>query len=159
MHTCLAAHQTYVLYSGQVLDIIGIMNPNTTKQTPPKAPSTKPSIAGGVLSILALASAGIAHFLTHSESRTHTTVTTAVGKVDSGPVADIASKSVTGVLSMPFIVVAVCLGLLAILLTVIRIRKVKAGGLFWSIAWILLSVWSIAIASGAMNTLKANPAN
>lgn len=135
------------------------MNPNTPQQNVPKVPSTRPSIAGGIFSILALMSAGIAHFLTHSESRTHTTVTTAVGTVDSGPIAHAASKSVTGILSMPFIVVAILFALLALLFTVIRLRKVKAGGMVWSLIWIGLSIWSFMLASGALNTLKANPAS
>lgn len=114
---------------------------------------------GGVFSILALIGAGIAHFLTHSESRSHTTVTTAVGTVSNGPIAQVASKSITGILSLPFIVGAICFALLAMLLTVLRLRKVKAGGLFWSIVWILLSIWSISLAAGALSTLKAHPAS
>lgn len=134
------------------------MKPTIT-QSEVKKPSTKPSITGGILSILALLSAGIAYFLTHAEDRSHTEVTTAVGKVDSGPVADIASQSVTGILSMPFVVVAVVLALGAIVFTVLRLRRVKAGGFIWSVIWVLLSVWAISIASGALNVLKADPAN
>ncbi|MGH7241080.1 MAG: hypothetical protein ACREGB_02160 [Candidatus Saccharimonadales bacterium] len=135
------------------------MGANPPKTTTPKPPSTKPSIVGGIFSILALMSAGVAHFLTHSESRSHTTVTTAVGTVRSGPIAHAASKTVTGILSLPFIVVAICFALLALLLTMIRLRKVKVAGLFWSIVWVLLGIWSISLAVGALTTLKAHPAS
>lgn len=136
------------------------MKPQNTTQAKQaaKTPSTKPSIAGGIFSILALLLAGIAHFLTHAEARTHTEVTTAVGKVDSGPVADIASKSVTGILSMPFIVGGVLFALIALLLTLVRLGKVKSTGLAFSLIWIAISVWAIMIAFGALDTLKADPA-
>lgn len=134
------------------------MKPENVTQNPLKQPSTKPSIAGGILSILALLSAGIAHFLTHSESRSTTEVTTAVGKVKSGPVADAASNTVTGILSMPFSVVAILLGGLALLFTALRLRKVRVSGWVWSIIWILISIWAISIAIGAISLLKADPA-
>ena len=133
------------------------MKPDNTPQNVQKAPSTKPSIAGGVLSILALLSAGIAHLLTHAKS--HTTVTTAVGKVDSGPIANGAGNAVTGVLSMPFAVGAILFAMLAILFTVIRFGKVKAGGMIWSIIWILFSVWAFKVAVGVFSILKANPSS
>lgn len=127
-------------------------------QAQPQKQSHKPSITGGVLAVLALVSAGISHFLTHAESRSTTEVTTPVGTVDSGPVADVASNSITGVLSMPFIVVAITLGLLSLLFTVLRLRKVKTAGLLMTIVFAVLAVWAITIAIGAMDTLKADPA-
>lgn len=133
------------------------MKPNTPTQTTPKQPSTKPSITGGILSILSLISAGIAYFLTHSESRSKTEVTTAVGTVDSGPLAEIASDSVTGILSMPFIVVAVVLALLAILFTVLRLHKVKTAGWIMSILWIGLSVWALMAAVNALQVIQYHP--
>ncbi len=133
------------------------MKPENTPQNT-KKPSTKPSITGGVLSIIALASSGIAHFLTHSEDRSTTTVTTAVGTAKDGPIADAAGNAVTGVLSVPFSVLAIFLALLALIFTVIRLGKVKAGGMVWSVIWILLSVWAISVAIGAIGVLKADPA-
>jgi hypothetical protein len=126
---------------------------------PTKAPSTKPSITGGVFSFLALIAAAVAHFLSHADARTHTEVTTAVGKVDSGPVADIASKSIAAVLSLPFIVGGVTFGLIAIIFTLLRLRKVKTTGLVVSLLWILISVWAISIAFGALTVFKAHSAN
>lgn len=134
------------------------MKPNTpTNQPVAKKPSTKPSITGGIFSFLALISSGIAHFLTHSEARSETEVTTAFGKVDSGPVAEIASDSVTGILSMPFIVGAVFFAGIAILFTLLRLRKVKATGMVFSILWIAICVWAVAIAFGAFDVIKADP--
>lgn len=131
--------------------------PPTQQAIKTKTPSTKPSITGGIFSILALIVAGIAHFLTHAESRTNTEVTTPFGKVDDGPVADIAEKSVTGILSMPFIVVAVLFAIIAIIFTLIRLRKVKVTGLVFSLIWLGLSIWAIVIASGAMQVISADP--
>jgi hypothetical protein len=129
-----------------------------TKQ-PVKVPSTKPSITGGVFAFLALASSGIAHFLAHADARSHTEVTTAVGKVDSGPVADVASKSISAVLSLPFIVGGITFALIALIFTVIRLRKVKTSGLVLSLLWILISIWAIAIAAGALSTFQAHPSS
>lgn len=128
------------------------------QETQTKKPSTRSSITGAVVSLLALASAGIAHFLTHSDSRTTTEVTTAVGTVNSGPVADVASDSISGVLSMPFIVIAVVLAGLSLLFTVLRLRKVKAVGLVVSVIWIVVAIWAVMIAFGALETLRADPA-
>lgn len=139
------------------------MKPQNTQQTPQpaKAPSTKPSITGGILSVLALLSSGIANFFAYADAngRTHTEVTTAVGTVDSGPVAHIASRSVSAIISLPFIVGAVVFALTAIIFTLIRLRKVKATGLVLSVVWIVLSVWAIVVAIGALDTFRATPAN
>lgn len=135
---------------------------NTQNNTPQaqnvKKPSTRASIAGGVLSILALLSSGIAHLLTHSEDRSTTTVTTAVGTTKDSPVADAAGNAVTGILSMPFSILAIFLALLALLFTALRFGKAKGAGLFWTLVWIGLSIWAISVAVGAISLLKADPA-
>ena len=136
------------------------MKPQNLQQAPqpPKRPSTKPSITGGIFSILALLSAGIASFFAYpNPERTHTEVTTVAGTVDSGPLADIASQSVGAVLSLPFIVGAVVFGLIAIVFTVLRLWKVKLIGLIFSILWLGLAIWAISIAIGALNVNKADP--
>jgi len=130
-------------------------NTSSTKQ-PVKVPSTKPSITGGIFSFLALVSSGIAHFFAHADARSHTEVTTAVGKVDSGPVADVASKSISAILSLPFIVGGITFALIALIFTLIRLRKVKTSGLVLSLLWILISIWAIAIAAGALSTFQAH---
>lgn len=132
------------------------MQPNTTPAQ--KTPSTRPSIAGGIFSILALLSSAIAYGLTHAESRSKTEVTTPVGKVTDGPVADAASNAVTSVLSLPFIAGATLFGLIALLFTLLRIRKVKTPGLIISIIWIALVFWALFIAFGVLSGMKADSA-
>lgn len=143
------------------------MNPQATPQAPQqpvpvapvaKKPSTKPSITGGVFSILALIAAGIANFLTHpplEQDPSLTTTSQKVGEaVGNGTITVLAS-----LLSMFFIVGAVVFALVAVIFTLLRVTKIKAVGWVFTIIWLILSVWSVVIVFGALDALKANPAS
>lgn len=129
-----------------------------TQPIPSKPKSSRPSIAGGILSVIAMISSGIAYGLRNSDSRSTTEVTTPVGVVNDGPVADAASGAITGILSFPFIIIAILFGSLALLFTLLRLRKVKAVGIIFSIIWIILSVLAIYIAIGVFDGMRADPA-
>lgn len=80
--------------------------------------------------------------------------TTAV-KVDEA-VANGTVHVLGSIVSLPFLITGMFLALIAILLTLIRIRKVKAEGLAVSIFWILISVWALRLVFSALNLLKAH---
>lgn len=129
---------------------------------PTQSPTQKPkshrsSITGGIFSILALISSGIAYGLRNSDSRSTTEVTTPVGTVSDGPVADAASGAVTGILSFPFIIGAILFGLLALLFTFLRLRRVKTAGIILSIIWIAIAVFAIYTAIGVFDGMRADP--
>jgi len=130
-------------------------NPQTTAK-PVKKPSTKPSITGGVLSVLALIVAAIGSALVNSKYKSPEPVTTAAEKAGEA-VASGTWRVLTTIFSIPLIVAAVGLALLAIVLTVIRLGKVKAAGWILSILWIVLSIWAIKIAYAALMVVKASP--
>lgn len=143
------------------------MNPQATPQAAQqpvpvapvtKKPSTKPSITGGVFSILALIAASIANFLTHPPLENDPSLTTTSQKVGeavgNGTITILAS-----LLSMFFIVGTVVFALVAVVFTLLRVTKIKAVGWIFTIIWLVLSVWSVVIVFGALDALKANPAN
>lgn len=110
------------------------------------------SKTGAILSVLALIFAAIANALINA--RYKPTVNGSAEKVDaaiSGGILHILAV----LLSVPMLIAAFALAALAIVLTIIKLRKVKATGWFTSAIWILLSIWALKIAAGAFELIKA----
>lgn len=136
------------------------MKPNTQTQNTTKQPSTKPSITGGILSILALLSSGFAHLILALNSSSKTSPEAAHGAVEKAGVA-VSNGSFTAlavVISTPFAFVGVGLGLIALIFTLMRLGKVKSSGLMFSILWIVLAVWAIKAGIDIFSMVKAHSA-
>lgn len=132
---------------------------NTSNQTQAtKSLKKKPSITGGILSVLALVSAGIANLFVRANYEAPTETTTVAEKAGEA-VANGTVKTLGVLFGMPFIVLAVIFAIIAIIFLLVRLGKVKATGLVWTIIWIGLSVWAITLAFSALNLIKATPAN
>lgn len=134
------------------------MKPNNQTQSSVKQPSTKPSITGGVLAILALLSSGFAHLILALNSSSKTSPEAAHGAVEKAGVA-VSNGSFTAlavVISTPFAFVGVGLGLIALIFTLIRLGKVKAGGLLFSVLWIILAAWAIKAGIDIFSMVKAH---
>lgn len=131
------------------------MKPNT--QTPQvKQAASGSSKAGAVLSVIALILSAIGYGLIHADYKTKQPLNGTAEKV-----ADKAASGTAHVFSsligVPFLVVGIVLSILAVIFVVIRLGKVKAGGLLFSIVWILISVWAFRIAIAAFSVIKAHP--
>jgi hypothetical protein len=129
---------------------------NQTPNTQTKAPSNGSSKVGAVLSIVALILSAIGYGLIHADYSTkeplNGTAEKAADKVASGTVHVYSS-----LIGVPFLVVGIFLGLLAIVFIVFRLRKIKTAGLMFSIVWFFVSVWAIKIAIAAFSVIKAHP--
>lgn len=133
---------------------------NTTpgaKAPQPKQVSNRASIAGGVLSIIALILSAIGSGLIHSNIKTDATGYDKATQVATAA-ADTTVSVTVKLIGVPFISFGIFLALLAILFTVLRLRKTKSGGLVLSVLWIILSVWAIKLAVAAFSLIKADAA-
>lgn len=131
------------------------MQLNTQHQNPqPKKSSAGSSKTSAILSVLALVFAAIGAALIHSKYKPTEAVTTTAQKVDV-VVASGLWHGLATIFAVPLLVAGISLGILAIVLSVIRLRKVRVGGLAFSILWILLSIWAIKIAAAAFKLISA----
>lgn len=134
--------------------IFRVMN-KSISQTQPKT-SHKGSITGFILAVLSLVSSGIANLAINAKY-SPTGPTTGSLENEAGHAVATGTTSVLGTLfGLPFLVLGIFLGLLSILFVVLRLRKVHAGGLLFSIIAVLLSVWSLSIAFAAFDVIKHN---
>ena len=132
------------------------MQPDTqTQKVSIKKPSAGSSKTGAILSVLALAFSAMASALVHSKYEAEVPVTTASEKAGEA-VASGTWRVLATLFSMPLLVAGIVLGTLAIVLTVIKLRKVKAVGLLFSVLWIILGAWAIKIAVSAFQLISAN---
>ncbi len=123
-----------------------------------KKPSSGSSKTGAVLSVIALIFAAIGSALIHSKYKPVEAVTTTAQKVDVA-VAGGTWHVLATLFGVPLLAIGICLGLLAILVTVVRLRKVKAGGFIFSVLWILLGIWAIKISTAAFKLISAHRVN
>ena len=129
----------------------------TPTQTKPKV-SHKGSITGFVLAVLSLISSGIASLAINAKYTPTGPTTGSVGN-EVGHAVGTGTTSVLGaIFGMPFIILGILLALLSIVFIVLRLRKVRIGGLIFSIIAILLVIWSFNIALDALDLIKAKPA-
>lgn len=127
---------------------------NTTPiQQIPKPPKKGSSKSGAVLSILALMFAAIGSALIKSKYQGEGVTNTADKAGEA--VASGAWAALSTILGMPLILAGMGLAVIAIVLTVIKLRKVKARSWFTSAIWILISIWSLSLAINAFS-LVAN---
>jgi hypothetical protein len=137
------------------------MNPNAQdpkQNLQTKKPSTGSSKLGAVLSVLALILSAIGSGLIHADYRSKQPLTNTAEKVDDA-VASGTLHVFSSLLGVPFLVIGIVLGLVAIVFVVLRLRKVKIGGLVFSVIWVVISVWALKVAIAAFNVIKASPSN
>ena len=134
------------------------MEPQNTQTKPIKKRSTKPSITGGVFSILALILSAIGNGLVHARYKSPTEVKTISEKAGE-VVADGTTRTLGVIFGVPCLVGGMTLAGIAIIFTLVRLRRVKASGFIVSALWIALSIWAIMIAIGAFSLIKAHPAS
>lgn len=132
------------------------MSQATKLQGAPKKPSTRASITGGILSVLAFLSSGIATILVHLDTTSKGAVHNDLEKA-GGAVADGISAALFAVLSVPFAVGGIIFGILAVIFTTLRLGKVKVPGLIFSIVFIGLSLWAFVTAVSVFDMIKADP--
>jgi len=123
-----------------------------------KKTSHKPSITGIILAILSLISSGIANFSINAKY-TPTGPTTGSFEAEAGHAVATGTTSVLGALfGLPFLVGAIGLGLLSLVFITIRIPKLRVAGFIFSAIAVALVVWSISMALGNFELIKADPA-
>ena len=122
-----------------------------------KKPSTGSSKVGAVLSVVSLIVSAIGYGLIHANYKTKEPLTTTSQKVGDTVAAGTAHVY-SSLIGVPFITLGIFLGLLAILFTVIRLRKVKTGGLVFSVIWVLIAIWAIRLAIVSFQVIRAHPA-
>lgn len=131
------------------------MKPNT-QTTQVKQASSGSSKTGAVLSVIALILSAIGYGLIHADYKTKQPLNGTAEKV-----ADKAASGTAHVFSsligVPFLCLGIFLALLAVVFVIMRLGKAKAGGLVFSVIWILVSVWALKIAIAAFSVIKAHP--
>lgn len=133
------------------------MNATTTQtqNTSVKQPSHRASITGGILVIISLLLSAIGSGLVHANFKTDASKYDAATKATTAA-ADTTVNVTVKLIGVPFLAVGIFLAILAVVFTVIRLGKVKSGGLVLSAVWILLAIWSVRIATTAFSILKAH---
>lgn len=123
-----------------------------------KKPSHKPSITGIVLAVLSLISSGIANFSINAKY-SPTGPTTGSVEAEVGHAVGTGTTTVLGaLLGVPFLVGAIGLGLLSLVFIAIRFPKLRAAGFIFSALAVAIVVWSISMALGNFEQIKADPA-
>lgn len=116
------------------------------------------SITGFILAILSLIASGIGSFLINAKY-TPTGPTTGSVENEVGHAVATGTTTVLGaVLGMPFLVGGITLALISAIFIVLRITKIRVGGFIFSAVAVALLVWSVSIALGAFELIKADPA-
>lgn len=117
--------------------------------------SHKGSITGFVLAVVSLSLSAAGSGLIHAKYvpvPTNGSAEKAVGNV----VASGTTTFLTTIFGMPLLVGGIALALLSVLFVILRLRKVRVGGLVFSVFAIVLAVWSFKIATAAFSLLKAH---
>lgn len=144
--------------------------PETAPQPAPASPTTpvapvpekkvshKPSITGIVLAILSLISSGIANFSIHAKY-SPTGPTTGSVEAEVGHAVATGTTSILGaLLGVPFLVGALVLGALSLVFLAIRAPKLRVAGIIFSALAVAIVVWSVSMALGNFELIKADPA-
>lgn len=136
------------------------MQPTTqTPAAPPKPKvSHKASITGFIMAILSLASSGIAYLMIHAKY-TPTGPTTGSVEAEVGHAVATGTTSVLGaIFGLPFLIGGLLFAAIGIIFIVLRLPKVRVGGFIFSAIAVALIVWSVTIALGGFDYIKADPA-
>lgn len=132
---------------------------NTSPQQtqPPKKVSHKASITGFILAVVSLLFAGIAKLVINAEY-TPTGPTEGTVEREVGHAIATGTTSILGaIFGVPFLVGAIVLAIASFIFIVLRLRKVRIGGLVFSIIAVLILVWSMSITFEAFDVIKADP--
>jgi hypothetical protein len=132
------------------------MQPN--KPSAPSVTSHKASTTGLVLAILSLISSAIGNAFIRAKYKPtggNTTVNEKVGNAVAG-----GTTHLLGIIfGVPLLIGGITLAIISVIFTLIRLKKVRVGGLILTILIILLAIWSFSIAIGAFDLIRARPAN
>ena len=120
-----------------------------------KQTSTKSSITGTVLALLALGASGFGWVLVHLNFHSKQPLTDTSQKVGDA-VGSTTGHVLGSIVAVPFLCIGIALAIAAALFILRRLGKVKAGGLFASIIWLLVSIWAFSLAVSAFHLLKAH---
>lgn len=130
---------------------------DTTPLVPQPKVSHKASITGFILAILSLILSAIGSLLINAKY-TPTGPTTGSVQNEVGHAVATGTTAVLGaLLGVPFLVSGIGLGLLSVLFIILRLHKVRVSGWLFSIIAVLLVAWSVSIAVGAFELIKAKP--
>lgn len=133
-------------------------SPTVAPAPQPKKDSHKPSITGIVLAVLSLVSSGIANF-TINAKYSPTGPTTGSVSAEVGDAVATGTTSVLGaIFGLPFLVGAIGLGLLSLVFLAISIPKLRVAGFIISAIAVAIVFWSISMALGNFELIKADPA-
>ena len=132
----------------------------STSKTPPTVQQPKvnhkASITGFIFAVLSLISSGIANFSVYTKY-TPTGPTTGSAEAEVGHAVATGTTSALGaLLGMPFIIGGLLFGLIAIIFITLRLRRVRVGGFIFSAIAVILVVWSLSIALGALDHISAD---
>ena len=134
---------------------------NNTTPTPvpvqPPKQSHKGSITGFVLAVVALAVSGFGSMLIHAKYKPVGPQTGSANEVVGNAVASGTTKFLGTVFGVPLITLGIVLSILSVLFVIIRLRKVKASGLVFSVVAVLLAVWSFMISIRAFDLIRFHP--
>jgi len=131
------------------------MATNMQTTTTVKAPSTKPSIAGTVLSVMSFVANGFGWLLVHANFHSKQTLTTTSQKVGDA-VGSATGHVLASIVAVPFLLVGMVLAVIGAVFVIRRFSKVKAGGLLMSVLWLALCIWGFWLAVSAFHLLKAH---
>lgn len=121
-----------------------------------KKDSHKASITGSILALVSLITAGLANWVVHAQY-TPKGPTSGTVEREVGHAIATGTTTVLGTLFGGFFsAFAIVFALLALVFIALRLRKVKLGGLLFSVAAVCLAIWSIAISVGVFNLIKAD---
>lgn len=127
-----------------------------TKQQPKV--SRNASITGFILAILSLVSSAVGGFMIRAKY-TPTGPTTGSVENEVGHAVATGTTTVLGaLLGMPFLVGGITLALISAVFIILRITKIRVGGFIFSAVAVALLIWSVSIALGAFELIKADPA-
>lgn len=128
------------------------MNKQTTAAQ--STPSHKGSITGFILALVSLAFSAIGHVIITAKYKP-TGPTTGSIENEAGHAVATGTTSVLGALfGYPLLVVGILLAFVSIIFLLIRLRKVRVGGLLFSLLAGALAIWSLNIAFDAFDLIK-----
>lgn len=144
-------------HTGQVSDPDGTQAVAQQVAADHKKVSHTPSVTGIVLAAISLMLSSIGNALVHAHapSRNTPTLDEKIGQaVDNG------TTHVLGALfGVPFLVGGITLAIISGIFLALRMRKIRATGMIFTLIAVLVIVWSFSIAVGGFDYIRAKPAN
>lgn len=125
-------------------------------QSKPKKVSHLASIIGSILAVISLLLSGFAYALVHLNDGSHAPTDGDINKQVGHAVDTVTTTVLGGLFGGMFSAFAIALAIAAIIFIALRMRKVKLGGLLFSLAAGALAIWSFVISYGVFDLIKAH---